>query len=138
MPQRRTKQSGSAPAEGQRIRVMANTNSHDYTIGKTYVVTADRNEGHAFRARDEETGEIGNWLCPDDVVIVPRIGWDWLQTVLPAEDVAILAAFDGVSALALKLEVKDAILADLDTLERSILSAVSKRPASQGGKRGSR
>jgi len=135
MRQRRTQHSGSVPAEGQRVRVMANSNSHDYTIGKTYIVTADRKDGHAFRARDEETGAIGNWLCPDDVVIVPRIGWDWLRTVLPAEDVAILEAFDGVHALALKLEVKDTILSDLDTLERSILGAVSKRSASQDGQR---
>ena len=125
------------PDAGEHVRVIANTNDHDYQIGKIYIATADVHaDGTAFRARDPDTGKTANWLSPDDIVIIPRIGWEWLRTVLPPQDVALLSAFEGLDALTLKPEVKDTILTDLTALEHAILSAVTKpTPSPRGGLR---
>lgn len=125
------------PKEGEQIRIVANSNDHEYQIGKIYIVTADRHEnGQAFRARDPDTGETHNWLVPDDVIIVPRIGWQWLRTVLPPQDVTLLESFDGLDLLTLKQEIKDSILTDLPTLDHHILTA--QRPQTTPPKDGPR
>lgn len=112
------------PNEGDQVRIIANSNSHDYQIGKIYIVTSSRHEnGEAFQARDPDTGKSLNWLTADDVVIVPRIGWQWLRTILPPQDVALLETFDGLDSLTLKQEIKDTILSDLPTLDHHIVTA---------------
>lgn len=139
MPRRplRPQSKARLPNEGDQVRIIANSNSHDYQIGKIYIVTSSRHDnGEAFQARDPDTGKSLNWLVPDDVIIVPRIGWQWLRTVLPPQDVTLLESFDGLDLLTLKQEIKDTILTDLPTLDHHILTA--QRPPSPPGKEGPR
>lgn len=123
----RTRSPLPPPAEGERVRVLKNTNSHSYTTGQVYVVTGEVNPEGAFRARDEQTGDVGNWLTHSEVEVIPRIGWEWLRDILPRQDVRFLEAFEGIHSLTLKPTIKDTILADLDALDEAILAAVSKR-----------
>ena len=113
---------------GSRIRVVSNSNSHDYTVGKTYVVSTVDDDG-TFKAKDPATGSEGNWLRWRDCEPGGGIGWDFCKKVLPAEMVAFLSAFEGVDQLRLSDEVKDKILTGMPDLYERILEASAELSA---------
>lgn len=52
---------------GDIVMVTVCNNGHNYTVGKTYVVVDFYND-HVFRAKDPQTGVIGNYIRCDEVV----------------------------------------------------------------------
>lgn len=105
---------------GSTIWVVGNCNGHGYVLGRAYVVTEVDDDG-TCRARDPETGAVGNWLRWQDVDIRPPIGWDYCKTVLPPEIVRFLEAFDGIESIALRDSVKQRLLRKLPDLYGSVL-----------------
>lgn len=109
---------------GSRIRVIANSNGHDYEIGEVYTVSQVDDDG-TFQAKDDD-GDTHGWLRWEDCAPVTSIGWAFCQRVLPPDIVRFLAAFDGVEHLALKDEIKDRILLCLPDLHQRILDAMEQ------------
>lgn len=103
---------------GTRIRVVGNSNQHDYTIGSIYTVTKVDDDG-TFKAADM-TGISGNWLRWDDCEPALPVIWDRLATTLPEDIVRFLACFDGIRSLTLHTEVVDRILAKLPDLHERV------------------
>mgnify|MGYP003334773772 CR=1 FL=1 len=83
---------------GSTVWVTGNCNEHGYVIGRAYVVVEIDDDG-TFRARDPDTGVVGNWLRWQDVDIRPPLGWQACKQVLPPEIVRFLEAFDGIDAV---------------------------------------
>ena len=107
---------------GSRIRVVRNSNSHDYELNKVYVVTRVDTDG-TFKAKDPSTGKEGNWLRWGDCEPASDIGWKFCKEVLPQEVIALLSAFDGIEQIELSRDVKDKILLGLPDLYERILDA---------------
>lgn len=115
--------------EGVSVRVIANTNDHNYRVGDTYVIAhLDRSDG-VFRARDPQDGTLGNFLRPEDVQRVSMLGWDWLKRQIPRADVVLLEAFDGLAQLEMKEDVKVAIVSRLEDLREQIVRVASAESA---------
>ena len=108
---------------GLRVRVVANSNQHDYHVGQEYVVTQLEPARSAFRARHPETGVAGNWLVCADIVKLAELGWSWLRSMLAPEDVTLLEAFEGLDELELKDEVKAELIKRVADLKGAILAA---------------
>jgi hypothetical protein len=111
-------------AVGSRIRVVGQSNEHNYEVGQIYTVAMVDTDG-TFKATDA-SGKLGNWLRWTDCEPAGEIGWKFCQEVLPPEVIEFLEAFDGVEALALKDAVKDEILKGLPNLQEEILAAARK------------
>jgi hypothetical protein len=105
---------------GTRVRVIARSNHHSYTVGQIYTVDVVDNDG-TFRARDA-SGKVGNWIRWGDVELGGPTLWDLVRKDLPRDIVLFLSAFHGVSALEVKEEVGDKILARLPDLDKRILA----------------
>jgi len=63
------------PKVGDQIKIIGNTNSHNYERGKTYVVVEVHTTGdkaNYFVAKNLDTGVTGNYLQPRDVELVPE------------------------------------------------------------------
>ncbi len=104
---------------GSKVWVIGNCNGHGYTVGRVYVV-AEVDEDGTFRARDPDNGLMGNWMRWQDVDIRPPVGWAFCKTVLPAEVVQFLEAFDGIESIILRENVKQRLLHKLPDLYRSV------------------
>ena len=108
---------------GTQIRVVRNSNSHDYKLGQNYVVSMVDSDG-TFKAKHPTTGEEGNWLKWGDCEMGGEtIGWKFCQKVLPAESVSFLSCFEGIEQITLKNEIKDKVLLALPDLYERILEA---------------
>ena len=112
---------------GARVRIVANSNQHDYEVGSEAVVAQVDTTKGAFRARRLDGSELGNWLVLADVERVAPLGWEWLRRHLPAEDVVLLEAFDGLEMLELTEEVKTELISQVVDLKGAILSAVQSK-----------
>jgi hypothetical protein len=104
---------------GTRIRVIANSNSHDYSIGLAYLVHEIDNDG-TFSARDA-SGQIGDYMKWSDCEPA-GIGWDWLRSQLDPRSLDLLGAFDGVEHLSLRPDVAADILRSIPKLDDAILA----------------
>ena len=118
------------PQVGKKIRIIGNSNEHNYTIGGVYTVT-HIDEGDSTLKADDLNGVTGNWIRWKDVGMVGTIGWDFIKKVLPADVLEFLGTFDGIEQLELSGDVKDAILLSLPDLHERILKegAKPKTPA---------
>ena len=108
---------------GERVRVVGNSNTHSYQLGRTYEVAHIDPSDSTVRARDPQTGVVGNWLRVVDLDRAAGVGWDWLKTVLPPDDVALLERFDGLEQLRLKRSVQQALVSALPDLPGAIVNA---------------
>ena len=117
---------------GTHVRVVGNSNEHNYAIGGEVVVVEIDPTRAAFRARRADSDEVGNWLVASDVLKVARLGWDWLRELLPPEDVELLSAFDGLETLELKEEVKAELVKQVPDLKAAILATARGARGARG------
>lgn len=113
---------------GTRVYIVGNVNNHNYTMGKAYLVEEVDDDG-TFRAKDPETGVIGNWLRWQDVDSVAPVGWQWVKTVLNPETVKFLEAFDGIEQITLRDSVKTRLMQRLPNLFEAIIEESGKMQA---------
>jgi hypothetical protein len=113
------------PTIGRKIRVIGNTNDHNYTMGGIYTVTQVDDSDETLKANDSK-GNTGNWIRWKDVAETGGVGWDFIKKVLPADVIEFLGAFDNVETLELSGETKDTILLSLPDLHERILKATIK------------
>ncbi len=113
---------------GSRIFITGNANNHNYTVGKAYIVAEIDDDG-TLRARDPESGTVGNWLRWQDVDSVAPVGWQWVRTVLPPEVVLFLEAFEGIDQITLREPVKARLMQRLPSLFDAILDESRKMRA---------
>ncbi|MCS6970693.1 MAG: hypothetical protein RMM29_01070 [Planctomycetota bacterium] len=106
---------------GSKIRVIANSNHHNYIVGQVYTVDEVDDDG-TFKARDG-SGHVGNWLHWQDCQPVIDIGWEFCRRALPTEAVELLEAFVGIENIELRHEIVDRILRELPDLEQRIRKA---------------
>ena len=126
--------------EGTRIRVVRNSNRHNYTIGRTYTVAHDDQDG-TFTAADAN-GQAGDWLRWEDCELAGSTAWDRIAGDLPEDLVRFLSCFDGIQSLTLKQSVIDAMLSKLPDLHERIVTIAAtpdadtmigvNRPQSEG------
>jgi hypothetical protein len=115
---------------GSRARVVANTNNHDYRIGATVEIRVFDAADRTYQARELGRRKDGNWIAEADLANATELGWDWLKTALPEEDVLLLRAFDGLEQLMLAPRVRDTLVSRLPGLKSAILRAT---PLANGG-----
>lgn len=108
---------------GTRIRVVRNSNHHNYTIGQTYTVAHDDQDG-TFTAADA-SGQAGDWLRWEDCELGGPSAWDRIAADLPEDLVRFLSCFDGIQQLTLKQPVVDAMLAKLPDLHERIVAVAA-------------
>jgi len=113
------------PKEGAKIRIVANSNEHNYTIGGVYTVVHVDEGDSTLKARDAK-GVVGNWIRWSDTAPCGTVGWDFIKKVLPPDVIEFLSAFDAIDQLELSGDVKDAILLTLPDLHERILAEVAK------------
>jgi hypothetical protein len=117
---------------GRKIRIVGNSNEHNYTIGGIYTVTHIDDSDGTLKAEDAN-GVTGNWIRWKDVTPAGTVGWDFIKKVLPADVIEFLGAFDGVDQLELTGDVKDAILLSLPDLHERILKETAKLKSAAKG-----
>lgn len=106
---------------GTRVRVIANTNSHNYRVGGMYVIKHVDPNDSTYRLADESGRPCGNWIRWSDV----RGGmsdWSKIAASLPDDLVAFLSAFDGIADIRLREAVVDTVLESLPNLNERILA----------------
>ncbi|MCC5840612.1 MAG: hypothetical protein JJT96_10855 [Opitutales bacterium] len=117
-----THSSTRVPRPGDCIRVRGNSNGHNYKSGLIYrVVRVDSSDQTLVAVGPG--GEEGNWIKWADIAYAAEIGWDWLQKALPTEAVELLSAFDGLTGLILREDVRSHILLRVPDLKEKILQA---------------
>lgn len=111
--------------KGSKIRIVSNSNEHNYTVGAVYTVSHIDNSDNTLKATDAN-GTTGNWIRMSDVTTLGNVGWEFIKNVLPADVTQFLGAFDGIEQLELTGDVKDAILLSLPDLHERILKEAIK------------
>lgn len=106
---------------GTRVRVARKTSSHNYTVGKTFVVSFIDDSDGTLRLTDSQ-GQPGNWIKWDDCEPATESIWSILKRDLPQEIVLFLSAFEGVEWLTLREDVVDEILQGLPDLDERIVA----------------
>jgi hypothetical protein len=109
---------------GDRIRATSAFGHHSYEPGRLYFVTCIDDSDQTLKARDA-TGNEGNWIKWCDCKKTADIGWEWLKTVLPAEALDLLAAFDGLESLSLREDLRNRLVLQIPGLHDKILSAMA-------------
>ncbi len=108
-------------AAGQRVRVVRDSMSHNYPVGECATVSIVDTSDGTYQLIDARSGRTGGWVPERDLESASALGWEWLQTVLPAEDLALLRAFDGLHGLNLAQPIRDALLGEVPNLKATIL-----------------
>jgi hypothetical protein len=117
---------------GRKIRIISNSNEHNYIIGGVYTVThIDESDG-TLKAEDSNK-IIGNWIRCKDTIPLGTVGWEFIKKVLPADVIEFLGSFDSIEQLELSGDVKDAILLSLPDLHERILKESTKSQKSKMG-----
>lgn len=111
---------------GDRIRATDSFGHHSYQPARIYTVTEVDSNDNTLRARDT-SGEIGNWIKWRDCSLAQDIGFDWLKTVLPAEALDILSAFDGLEYLSLREEIRNQLVLQIPNLKERILEVQAQQ-----------
>lgn len=107
---------------GDRIRPIDMFDHHDYRRDETYeVVEIDHNDG-TLRARDEK-GEVGRWIRWKDCDGSDEIGWDWLKGQLSADALEVMSAFDGLSTLKLRADLRVVLIQQIPSLKARVVEA---------------
>lgn len=127
----------AAFAVGQRVRVVRDTNMHEAPIGEAVRVERYDPSDRTYRVVDPRTGRASGWIPEADLEAATSLGWDWLRSVLDAEDVALLEAFDGLQQLTLASPIRDRLLRQVPNLRSTILrltpAAVRASAVDEGG-----
>lgn len=113
------------PKIGRKIRVIGNSNDHNYTVGGIYTVTQVDDSDETLKANDSK-GNTGNWIRWRDVSETGGVGWEFIKKVLPPDVIEFLGAFDNIETLELSGDAKDTILLSLPDLHERILKATVK------------
>jgi hypothetical protein len=119
------------PEVGQVVRVTAKFSGHDYLMNAVYVVVKVDTSDSTLVARGPFNDTGGGDIRWDEVEPV-AIGWDFCKAVLPEEVITVLSACKGIEAIALRGDVKDAILKSLPDLRERIHAVMSARKAQEG------
>jgi hypothetical protein len=109
---------------GDKIRAIAAFGHHGYEPARCYTVTSVDGNDSTLKARDS-TGSEGNWIKWCDCQKTNGIGWDWLKTILPAEALDLLAAFDGLENLELREDLRNRLVLQIPGLHDKILLAMA-------------
>lgn len=110
------------PKEGMKVKVVANSNGHDYTVGATYAIKRVDHSDNTCRLTDP-MGRTLDWCPTADLIACNQLGWDWLRENLPADALELLCAFDGLENLSLKEEVSNTLISGIPDLRQRILDA---------------
>lgn len=117
---------------GDKIRAIAAFGHHSYEPGRCYTVTSVDSNDKTLKARDV-MGQEGNWIKWRDCKKANDIAWDWLKSVLPAEALDLLAAFDGLEHLTLREDLRNRLVLQIPGLHDKILLAMAAEEAPEPG-----
>jgi hypothetical protein len=117
---------------GDKIRAVAAFGHHSYEPGRCYTVTSVDSNDKTLKARDV-MGQEGNWIKWRDCKKANDIAWDWLKSVLPAEALDLLAAFDGLEHLTLREDLRNRLVLQIPGLHDKILIAMAEEEAPEPG-----
>jgi hypothetical protein len=121
------------PKVGDKILITGNSNNHSYTFGDgdVYtVVSVDPND-NTLRAKDAN-GIEGDWIRWSDCKHFHGLGWEFIQSVLPAEVTNFLSVFTGIESVELRGDIKDGILKKLPNLHELIMEEHGRLKAATG------
>jgi hypothetical protein len=110
---------------GDKIRPISAFGHHSYEPGRCYTVVRLDESDQTLMARDA-SGREGNWIKWCDCRKTNDIGWDWLKTVLPAEALDLLSAFEGLEHLDLRDDLRNRLLLQIPGLHDKILQAMTE------------
>jgi hypothetical protein len=128
-PFARRRSSDNAPfKEGNKIIAIGGFGHHGYEPGRYYTVISVDSSDQTVKAKSN-TGSEGGWIKWCDCKKANDIGWDWLKTVLPAEALDLLAAFDGVENLLLREDLRNRLVMQIPALHDKILGALADEEA---------
>jgi hypothetical protein len=116
------------PKIGQAVRVIGNSNNHDYTMGSVVLVERVDTDDSTLIAVSPQDRVAHGYLRWADVEAI-GLGWEYCRSVLPPEVAQLLAACRGVEGLALRREVKEAIVMSLPDLRDRLAAVMSAREA---------
>lgn len=124
-PFARRRSSQSSPFKnGDKIRATGGFGHHGYEPGRLYTVTSVDSNDNTLKAQ-AANGQEGGWIKWRDCQKANDIGWEWLKTVLPAEALDLLAAFDGVENLSLREDLRNRLVMQIPGLHDKILGALA-------------
>lgn len=109
---------------GDKIRATGGFGNHGYEPGRIYRVTSVDSNDSTLKAQ-AANGQEGGWIKWRDCQKANDIGWEWLKTVLPAEALDLLAAFDGVESLSLREDLRNRLIMQIPGLHDKILGAMA-------------
>jgi hypothetical protein len=114
--------------QGDKIRAIGGFGHHAYEPNCHYTVVSVDSSDHTLTAASR-TGKEGGWIKWHDCLKADEIGWEWLKTVLPAEALDLLAAFDGVHSLSLREDLRNRLIVQIPGLHDKILGAMADEEA---------
>ena len=124
-PFSRRRPSENAPfKDGDKIIAIGGFGHHGYEPSRNYTVISVDSSDQTLKAKSN-TGSEGGWIKWNDCRKANDIGWDWLKTVLPAEALDLLAAFDGVENLSLREDLRNRLIMQIPGLHDKILGALA-------------
>ena len=122
---------------GDRVRVVDEQHGHDYEVGRVYEVVRVYENDDTYILADPDTGRPGAPIFGDEIERASSansLGWEWLKSVLPAKDVQLLSAFEGLDRLTLREELKDRLVERLPKLKQQLLEETDPDPATDSTK----
>jgi hypothetical protein len=114
--------------QGDKIRAIGGFGHHAYEPNCHYTVVSVDSSDNTLTAASR-TGKEGGWIKWHDCIKADEIGWEWLKTVLPAEALDLLAAFDGVHSLSLREDLRNRLVVQIPGLHDKILCAMADEEA---------
>ena len=121
---RRRSSQSSLFKNGDKIRATGGFGHHGYEPGRIYTVTCVDSNDSTLKAQ-AANGQEGGWIKWRDCRKANDIGWEWLKTILPAEALDLLAAFDGVENLSLREDLRNRLVIQIPGLHDKILGALA-------------
>lgn len=102
------------------VRVRALSSENGYQANRVYVV-AEVDDDNTFKGRDPKTGNVGRWVSWNHFAPASELGLEFAKKMLPPEVVSFLSAFDGLEAIELRSEFKDALIKKMPHIKDEIL-----------------
>ena len=112
------------PKVGQVVRVTAKHSNHDYELGRRYLVCKTDTDDKTAQLAGAIDNVANGWILWSELEPV-TLGWEFCESVLPREVARILAACKGTTTLALRRDVKDALLQQLPDLRERVLAVMA-------------
>lgn len=109
--------------------VRLETRTSEFQSGQILVVDRIDNDG-TFIGRAPDTGRESSWINCRHAVVVPVIGWEFLQTALTPRGRKLLEAFDGHRQLRLKSAITDQLVRTVPDLTDAIIETHQELQAS--------